>query len=216
VGDCCSTKGYRRVFSERSARSDARRYRRKGLDRTSRRIVDFVKAQGVDGRSVLEVGGGIGAVQIELLKAGAARAVSVELTPAYEAVAAELLREAGLEGRVERKVMDFAQAEAQVEGADIVIMNRVVCCYPDMPRLTGAAARHAQELLVMSFPRRSWWMRMGLGMANVLLWLTRREFHVFMHRPDRILATSEATGLRTVLDQTGLMWVVAGLSRPTA
>src|SRR5467141_2229858 len=71
--DCCSPKGYRWVFSERSARAEARKYRRRGLDGTSRRIVDFLKTPGVEGRTVLEVGGGIGAIQIELLKAGSSR-----------------------------------------------------------------------------------------------------------------------------------------------
>ena len=213
AGDCCSPKGYRWVFSERSARSEARRYRRKGLDATSRRIFEFLKGQGVDGRTVLEVGGGIGAIQIELLKAGAARAVSVELTPTYEEEATALLREAGLAERVERRVADFATAGAAVEGADIVIMNRVICCYPDMPRLAGAASDHARQLLVMSFPRRTWWMRIGLGMANAMFRVMRREFQIFLHPPKRILATSEEHGLRTVLDDSGVFWTVAALRR---
>ena len=192
---------------------EARRYRRGGLDRTSRRIVDFLKTQGVEGRTVLEVGGGIGAIQIELLKAGASRAVSVELTPTYEAVAAELLREAGLADRVERRVMDFAQAGGEVEMADVVIMNRVICCYPDMPRLAGAAADHTGRVLVMSFPRASWWMRRGLGLANAMLWLARREFHIFVHPPSQIFETSERHGLAPVLDRRGILWTVAALRR---
>lgn len=195
------------------ARSDASRYRRKGLDPTSRRIFEFVKSQGVEGRTVLEVGGGVGAIQIELLKAGAARAVSVELTPTYEQEANALLQEAGLADRVDRKVMDFATAGAQIEGADIVIMNRVICCYPDMPRLAGAASDHVREMLVMSFPRQAWWMRIGLGIANLMLRLTRREFQIFLHPPERILATSEEHGLRTVLDDVGFLWTVAALRR---
>ena len=195
------------------ARSEARRYRRRGLDATSRRIVQCVTAQGVEGRTVLEVGGGIGALQIELLKAGVARARSVELTPTYEEVATGLLRELGLEDRVERTVLDFAMASDTVEPADIVIMNRVVCCYPDMPRLAGAGAEHARELLVLSYPRRSWWIRFALGFANLMLWLTRRHFKVFVHPPARILATSEDHGLRTVLNERGLMWTVAALRR---
>src|SRR4029077_1691386 len=143
VSDCCTPKGYGQIFSERGARAQARSYRRNGLDATSRRIVELLKEQGVDGLTLLEIGGGIGAVQIELLKAGLARAVSVELTPSYEASAAELLREAGLEDRVERKVMDFVDAGSDVAQADIVVMNRVICCYPDLPRLAGAAADHA-------------------------------------------------------------------------
>jgi magnesium-protoporphyrin O-methyltransferase len=215
VGDCCTPKGYRWVFSERSAKMEAKRYQRRGLDATSRRIVDFLKKQGVQGRTVLEIGGGIGAIQIELLKAGAARATSVELTPTYEEVANQLLSEAGLSGRVERKVMDFAQAADQVDGADVVIMNRVLCCYYDMPRLAGAAADHAQRTLVMTFPRRSVWIRAGLGIGNGLLWLTRRHFHIFVHRPAEIMAASERHGLRPVLNQTGLMWTLAALSRAT-
>jgi len=213
VSDCCSPKGYKWVFSEKSARAEAKRYRRKGLDSTSRRIVDFLRTQGVGGKTLLEIGGGIGAIQIELLKAGASRAVSVELTPTYEDVAIELLREAGLEDRVERKVTDFAQAAGQVGSADIVILNRVICCYPDMPRLTGAAADHARQLLVMSFPRRTWWLRMGLGMGNAILLLLRREFHIFLHPPTKIISTSRQHGLEQVLDEQGVMWTIAALKR---
>ena len=213
MSDCCSPKGYRWIFSERSARADAKRYRRKGLDSTSRRIVDFLKEQGVEGRTVLEVGGGIGAIQIELLKAGASHAVSVELTPTYEDVAGDLLRENGLADRVERTVMDFAETAGRVSSADIVILNRVICCYPDMPRLTGAAADHARQLLVMSFPRRTWWLRMGLGMGNAILLLLRREFHIFLHPPTKIISTSRQHGLEQVLDEQGVMWTIAALKR---
>src|SRR5438094_6060032 len=83
LSDCCTPRGYRTIFSEKSARSEAKRYRRKGLDRTSRRIADLLGERGVEGRTLLEVGGGIGAIQIELLKAGLTRATNVELTPTY-------------------------------------------------------------------------------------------------------------------------------------
>ncbi len=75
------------------------------------------------------MGGGIGAIEIELLKAGMAHAVIVELTPTYETAAGELLREAGLADRVERLVMDFTEAGTEIETADVVVMNRVICCY---------------------------------------------------------------------------------------
>jgi 16S rRNA G966 N2-methylase RsmD len=213
VSDCCSPRGYRWFFSERNALAEARRYRRKGLDPTSQRIVEFLKQQGVVGRTVLEVGGGIGAIQIELLKAGAAQATSIELTPTYEKAATSLLDEAGLQTRVERKVMDFAEAAAEVGNADIVILNRVICCYPDMPKLAGAAAGHTRELLVLSFPRETWWTRAGLGAGNFALRAARRQFQVFIHPPTKILAAAERFGLTTTLNQTGLVWTVAALRR---
>jgi 2-polyprenyl-3-methyl-5-hydroxy-6-metoxy-1,4-benzoquinol methylase len=216
VPDCCSPKGYRWIFSEKSARAEAKSYRRRGLDGTSRRIFDVLKTRGVAGKSVLEVGGGIGAIQIELLKAGASRATSIELTPTYEEVAAGLLDEAGMRDRVERKVMDFAESEQSVEPADIVIMNRVVCCYPHMPRLVQAASRHARQILVMSYPTVNPLTLLGLGTMNVGLAVFRREFHVFMHPPEMILATSNQDGLNTLTNQRGILWTVAALARGAA
>ena len=213
MGDCCTPKGYRQIFSERGARAQARDYRRSGLDTTSRRIVDLLKERGVEGLTLLEIGGGIGAVQIELLKAGLARAVSVELTPSYEASAVELLREAGFQNRVERRVMDFVDAASEVASADIVVMNRVVCCYPDLPRLEGAAADHALQTLVMSYPKERWWTKVVVWMANVGMALTRREFRIFLHPVAQVWATGESHGLERAVSRPGVFWEIAAMQR---
>jgi len=213
VSDCCTPKGYRQIFSEKNARGEAKRYRRKGLDGTSRRIADLLKERDVDGRTLLEVGGGIGAIQIELLKAGIARSTNVELTPTYEEAADQLVREAGLADRVERKVTDFAEAVPDVEVADFVVMNRVLCCYPDMPKLAAAAADHARSALVLSFPNSRWWTRFGLTVVNLGFRLFRVQFQVFMHSPKLILATVERHGFTTRFNQRGMVWQVAVLER---
>jgi len=211
VSDCCSPRAYGRVFSEKSAWKQVRRYRRRGLDGTSRQIVDLLKVRGVEGRTVLEVGGGIGAIQLELLRAGAARAVSIELTPTYEAAAADLLRGSGFEDRVERHVMDFAEAAAEVEAADLVVLNRVICCYPDLPKLAGAAAEHAREVLVLSFPKERLWTRALVVVANLPMRLAR--FRIFVH-PVRLLRSVTADrGLRPAFDRAGVFWEVAVFER---
>lgn len=209
---CCTPGGYRHVFSEKSAAGAARRYRARGLDRISRQVADLLIGSGVENATVLEVGGGIGAIQLELLKAGARRAVSVELTPTYEVAAAQLIRDAGMEDRIERRVLDFVTA-ADLAPADVVVMNRVVCCYPDMPRLVGAAADRTRGILVMTFPRRTWWTRALLTLANLGFSLARREFRIFLHRPDQIRAAAEGRGLRAQTDRSGLLWQTALLSR---
>jgi magnesium-protoporphyrin O-methyltransferase len=145
-----------------------------------------------------------------------ARAVSVELTPTYEESAAELLREAGLTDRVERRVIDFVDAAADIEAADIVVMNRVICCYPDLTRLAGAAADHARGILVMSFPKERWWTRAVVWMANVGMALTRREFRIFLHPMAQIVETTERHGLRQSIDQPGLFWQISAMRRAPA
>ena len=112
MASCCTPSGYRKIFGAKTARHDLRKYRRRGLDETARRIADFLVGRGVEGDSVLEVGGGVGAIQLELLKAGAAKTTNVELSPEYEPYAAELLDG---DTRVERRVGDFVRDAAELD-----------------------------------------------------------------------------------------------------
>ena len=169
---CCQApSGYGEFFSAEQARGRRSASGAKGLDRASRWVVDAVQEQGIEGRSVLEPGGGIGAVEIELLKAGAARSTVVELSPGYEEVAAELAREAGVAERIERHIGDFAADGT--EPADVVVLHRVVCCYPDYEVLLGAAAGKARQTVVFTYPPRNVVSRALLWLAN--LWLRAAE-----------------------------------------
>src|SRR5918999_6367206 len=176
MASCCNPRGCERFFGKRFARRVARKYRRKGLDDTAQRMVDFLAERGLEGATVLEVGGGVGEIQIELLKRGAASAVNLELSPGYDEEAARLLREAGFEGRVERRLHDIASAPEAIEPADVVVLHRVVCCYPDYERLLGAAAQHARRLLVFSYPRRNPVSRLFVALQHLVFRLLRREF----------------------------------------
>ncbi len=166
MASCCDPRGCDRFFGERFARRVARRYRKRGLGGTEREMVAFLESAGLEGASVLEVGGGVGELQIELLKRGAERAVNLELSPAYDEEARRLLAEAGLGERVERRLHDIAVDPDAVEPADVVVLNRVVCCYPDYERLLGAAAARARRALVFSFPRRNAVSRAIIAVQN--------------------------------------------------
>ena len=208
---CCRPEAYGAVFSEKGARRALRRYRKRGLDRLSSRMASMVRAQGVPA-TVLEAGGGIGALGIELLEAGAARATNVELSPEYESAARELARERGVEDRVERRIGDFV-TEDGVGPADAVVMNRVVCCYPNYEALVGSAADRARRLLVFSFPRENLVVRAGFGVMNLWLRLSRSEFRGFVHSVDAMLQVAEDHGLRPVAHHRGVFWQLAALQR---
>jgi SAM-dependent methyltransferase len=138
MAGCCPSRDYHRFFNQRFARRIASRYRRRGLDKSAQRMVEFLRGLGIDGATVLEVGGGVGEVEIELLKAGAARAQNLELSPAYEEEARTLAGQAGVQGRIDWRIHDLAQDPGAVAPADLVVLHRVVCCYPDYERLLGA------------------------------------------------------------------------------
>ena len=201
------------MFDGRFARRMASRYRKRGLDRTARRMVEYVASRGMKECTVLEVGGGIGEIEIELLKRGAGRAVNLELSRAYDAEAERLLAEAGLEGRAERRVHDIAVDPDAVEQADIVVLHRVVCCYPDYERLLSAAAGRARRMLVFSYPPRNPLSRLFIALQNLGLRLLRKEFRTFAHPPSDMLAVLAENGLTVRYGHRGVPWRITGVER---
>ena len=209
---CCQgPSGYGEFFSEEQARREVRRYRSKGLSKASRWVVDAVRERGVEGRTVLEPGGGIGAVEIELLKAGAARSTVVELSPGYDEAARELAREAGVAERMERRVGDFAGNGT--EPADVVVLHRVVCCYPDYERLLGAAVEKARQTVVFTYPPRNVVSRALLGAVNLWLRLRGSEFRTFAHPPERMVEVVRHAGFEPYTHRRGGIWRGIALAR---
>jgi hypothetical protein len=191
----------------------AKRYRKKGLDSTARRMVAFLEDRGMEGATVLEIGGGIGEIQLELLKAGAARTVNLELSPAYDEEAERLVHEAAVEGRVDRRLHDIAVDPEGVDAADVVLLHRVVCCYPDYELLLGAAAQRARRFLVFSYPPRNALSRLFVTAENFGFKLLRKEYRSFTHPPVAMLGVLAERGFRRTFAHHTLVWQVAGLER---
>jgi SAM-dependent methyltransferase len=211
---CCTPPSeYRRFFNRRIAAHEARRYRRRGLPKTAHRLVEL--AGDVGGASVLEVGGGIGTLTLELLEAGAERATNVELSGGYEDAAAALLAEHRLGERVDRHVADFVEEAGVVAPHDLVLLHRVVCCYPNADALVEAAAAHTGRRLLLTYPRERGATRVGVRLVNLWLRLTRCGFRTYAHPVARIVAAAERQGLVLELrEPRGPIWENAAFARP--
>ena len=166
-------------------------------------MLAFLSELGIEGATVLEIGGGVGEIQLELLKRGAAHATNLELSPAYEEEANRLLRELALEDRAERRLHDIAVEPDGVEAADIVVLHRVVCCYPDYERLLGAAEIRTRRLLVFSYPPRNALSRLFVATENLVFKLLRKEYRSFVHPPAAMLGLLDERVVRSLDDQHG-------------
>jgi 2-polyprenyl-3-methyl-5-hydroxy-6-metoxy-1,4-benzoquinol methylase len=214
MGECCEPgSGYQSTFGDRFARRIARRYQKRGLNKTQLQLVGFLAERGLEGASVLEIGGGLGEIQIELLRRGASRVTNLEISQGYEPRAADLLAASGMADRVDRRFLDIATAPDEVETCDVVVLHRVVCCYPDYERLLGAAGGHARRLLVFSHPPRNLVSRAAIGWDNVLRRVRRNDFRAFVHPPEAMLAVLREQGLTPRFHHRGMIWEVVGLER---
>jgi magnesium-protoporphyrin O-methyltransferase len=213
VTGCCDRRGFERMFDTRFAQHVAKKYRRRGLDAAASRMVDFLASDDLSGAAVLEIGGGVGGIGVELLKRGAERATTLELSSAYDDEAWRLAEEAGVADRVHRRIIDIATSPGDVEPADLVVLHRVVCCYPDYERLLGAAADHCRSRLAFSHPPRNLVSRGVLATQNTACRLLGRDFHAFAHPPAAMIGSVVARGMRLVMAHPGRIWQVEGLAR---
>jgi predicted TPR repeat methyltransferase len=213
MSNCC--QGLEGMFGDRTAAHDLKRYRRKGPSKPTRRLLAALRPEAERGASVLDIGGGVGAIQHELLDAGASRVVGIDASHAYlEAARAEAERR-GHAKRVSYQYGDFVELAGSVESADVVTLDRVICCYPDVEALVGSSAERARRLYGLVHPRESWWTRLGFRVLNLGLWLARRQFRAFVHPLAAVDAVSQQKGLALRMrESVGPVWQVAVYERP--
>jgi hypothetical protein len=204
--NCCTPAGYRTIFGAKTVQRDARRYRRKGLTGSAGWLRNALTEDGVNERSVLEVGGGIGDLQIELLEAGASHTTNVEIIDSYEATARSLIAEHGVDDRVERHIADFAVHPEPLPAADIVVMHRVVCCYPDPGMLTSAACGRAKDRVAITIPREARLVKLGFWVMNGWLRVRRIAFRGYVHPHAQILDVAASHGFHATHHDRGLLW----------
>jgi magnesium-protoporphyrin O-methyltransferase len=210
---CCGCESYQSQFGDRHAAKDLRRYRKKGPDRTTRLLLDALQREGVTGASVLDVGGGIGVVHHELLAAGAESAIHVDATAANIRVAEEEVARRGHGDRVTFLRGDFVALAPDIPNADIVTLDRVICCYPDMEQLVAASAARARRLYGAVFPRERWALRAVLACGNFVRRLRGNTFRTYVHPVRAIDAAVRRQGLSVRSVRDTLVWRVALYSR---
>ena len=163
---------------------------------------------------MLDIGAGVGAVHLELLKAGSSAAVDVDGSPAYVAVAREEAERQGVADRVVYEAGDFVELALSIPPADLVALDRVVCCYPDMRALVSLSAARARRRYGLVYPRDSWWISAGSRLANGMLTLLRRRLRFWVHRTADVEAVVADAGLRPSYRRNGLFWQVVVFERP--
>jgi magnesium-protoporphyrin O-methyltransferase len=162
---------------------------------------------------LLDIGGGVGAIHHVLLEQGFARATHLDASGAYLAAAAEEAERRGHSDRVEFRLADFPAGEETVRPADVVTLDRVVCCDPDYAGMLRAAAAHANRCLAFSYPRPRWITRIVVAAFNASRRLVRDGFRVYVHSPAAMAAVLETAGLRRSWAGGTWIWAVEVFER---
>ncbi len=205
--NCCEITD--KTFGEESAKADLKGYRKRGPAEHTKLILQAVRSLHLREAELLDIGGGIGTIHHELLNDVAEKATHVDASSAYlqEAKAEAARRKHG--DRIQFIHADFTNVAPELPQADIVTLDRVVCCYPDFRRLLKAAAEHSRGALAMTYPRETWYLRIGLRVINFFQGLRKDPFRVFLHPIAEMDALLQREGFKRVSRRRLFVWEMA-------
>lgn len=217
MSTCCSSFAAtaQRHFGAAAAQRDLESYRRRGADLTTRLLRDAILTKGPL-TTLLDVGAGVGALSFELLAAGATKAVAADAAPAHLAAAREEAGRRKLSAQLEVVPGDFVTTASGVSPADVVAMDRVVCCYPACEPLLEAALQRSQRLFAFSYPRNRWYIRAMIGLENRLRALRRDPFRTFVHSASLMEAVFQKQGFALASRHLTPVWAVDAYVRAAA
>jgi predicted RNA methylase len=212
-GSCCEEDLARLGYDGLNAAEDLEKWRRGRLYPTTQELIDVIRTHGVEGAVVLDIGAGVGAVHVALLEAGAASAVDVDASREYLATAKEEAERRGLGDRVTYHYGDVVQLQDQVPAAEIVTLDSVICCYPDLEALLQVATRSDPRLVGLTYPRDVWWMRTYMRLYNLVQAVRRIRARYFIHRHDAVERWMTSAGYLTAHEGGTREWRVVVYAR---
>ncbi len=209
----CQCQGIRDEFDDSVARRELRFLRWFGPRRTTRQLIEAVSRGGVRGRTAVDIGGGVGAIQFALCEAGVERVTSVDASPAYLDTARIEASDRGYSGQIEFVYGDFVDRAADVPASDIVTLDRVLCCYHDVSSLVRLSAEKARLVYGVVYPRVNPLTRIVFGSLNVLMRFRKSCFRGFLHKPDHVERLLSEAGFQRAFLKKGVLWQVATYER---
>jgi magnesium-protoporphyrin O-methyltransferase len=203
------------TFGEDEAKANLKDYRRRGPAKQTRMILEAVRSLGLKQASLLDIGGGIGTIHHELLKDVAVAATHVDASSAYLKIATEETKRLGYSEQVKFIHADFTDVAADLPQADVVTLDRVVCCYPNMQELLKAASSKSRKAISMTYPREVWYIKAVIATMNFIQRLRNDPFRVFVHPIGEMEALLKREGLQRIATRRIFVWEMALYQRTT-
>lgn len=206
---CSSVKtAAARHFDQSRIQKELESYRSAGPGPTTLGLLSQILPQEPMPETALDIGSGIGVISLELLKAGVKQAICVDMSPASLAANAEEACQRGLGDRIERVEADFVAVAPTLPQVDLVVLDRVVCCYPAYGPLLEHATAHSRRLLALAYPRDRWWVRLAMWLENVWRAIRGDDFRSFVHRPAAIAEVLQRGGFTRSRELSTFAWQV--------
>ena len=200
-------------FDQKLVERELQKYRKKGPGKPTRKLLEAIQTSGVEGLTLLDIGGGVGAIQSELFKSGLSQATEVEGSSAYLEAAKKEAERQGYLDQIDFIQGDFVEMVKELPTADIVTLDKVICCYPDLQKLVGLSSERAGKIYGVIYPVDTWWMKFGVRIQNFFFKRKDNPFRLYVHPTEVIETLIHKSGLKRKFYRKLFMWHVAVYQR---
>jgi len=212
--ECCQCQGIEAKFDQAYVSEQLENYREDGPKNTALQLIEALLAEDIQGLSLLDIGGGVGGLQHALLKSGATHAINVEAASAHLEACKEDAERQGHANKISHMRGNFVDIAEEVPSADIVTLDRVICCYHDMPNLVGLSAQKATRYYGVVYPRDIWFLKLIVQVYyNFRHWINRNSMRVFIHPTKSVEALLRVNGFVRHFHRNMGVWQVVVFKR---
>lgn len=211
---CCQCEGIETRFDQTYVAKKLKRYREKGPKGTTQILIDAIKESISQDMTLLDIGSGLGDIQHALLHAGVKESFNCEASTAFINACKEEALRLGNADRITHIKGDFVDMAADIPEIDIVTLDRVICCYHDMPDLVSKSLGKARRLYGIVIPIDRWWVKLATwAYYNLRFLFLRNPFRVFVHSTEAIEGLILSQGFDRVFIETKGTWQISLYAR---
>jgi magnesium-protoporphyrin O-methyltransferase len=206
--NCCCCQPIDAEFNEKYVARELKKIHKKGPAKTTNMLLAALKSEDTTNTTLIDIGGGIGTIIIELLNAGVRKAFYVDTSIAYTNAAKREMQVNGCAEKVQFSHGDFVLWAKNIPAVDIVTLDRVICCYEDMKTLVELSSQHAEKYYGVVYPRNLWWVRIAFGGFNIFQKILKRKFRTYVHSSKKIEDIVLGNGFTQYFCENSGMWQV--------
>lgn len=202
---CCDSN---MIFDTKSAKKEMKHYRKKGAIGATKKLINAMSGLPKENKTLLDIGGGIGAIQWEFLENGGSKTTDIDVSAGYLKVAEEFATEKGWQNKTTFSEGDINDVVNELDKHDFVTLDKVVCCYPDYELILNNTTANCSDYLALSFPMSGFISRAINKIGSIYFWIKKLEFKTYIHSNKLMEQLIESNGFTPIHKSIKFPWRV--------